>query len=407
MGIAGAVTALVAAVAALAISPALLATWGTKLARPSAVRSTQRWTRFARRVMRRPVAVAVITTAAMVTIASLSLGTHWTPVDSQVIPKSQSSRTVADAVVDQFPEADETPIIVAAKTSGGNRTVVVSLAGKIRRTAGVTRVSAPRYLGRDTWLINAVPAGDPTGDSAQRIVTEIRRLNVSFPIHVGGQAADFVDQQKAIADRLPLAIGLLALLTFTVLWLMTDSLVLPLKALVMNALTVGAALAPLNLVYGHGRLTGVLDYTSNGGVEPVDFLVAAALVFALSTDYGVFLLGRISEAHRAGAEVREAVTIGVGHTGRVLTAAAILLAVAIGAFATSEISFIQQIGIATAFGVLIDALVVRSLLVPSLIALLGSANWWSPSPLHSLHQRVVPRGAHSRSSPAPAVRPGA
>ncbi len=135
-------------------------------------------------------------------------------------------------------------------------------------------------------------------------------------------------------------------------------------------------------------LRGLLGYTGNGGVEPTDFLVAAALVFALSTDYGVFLLGRIKEARDAGLPDREAVAVGVERTGAVVTAAAILLAVAIGAFITSSISFIQQIGVATAAGVLIDAFIVRALLVPSLMALLGRWNWWSPRPLARLHARI-------------------
>jgi uncharacterized membrane protein YdfJ with MMPL/SSD domain len=166
--------------------------------------------------------------------------------------------------------------------------------------------------------------------------------------------------------------------------------VLPLKAIVMNVLTVGAALSAIVLVYQHGRLTGLLHYTPDGGVEPTDFVVSATVVFALSTDYGVFLLARIREARdrllasRAGdepltpAQEREAVAAGLGATGRVVTGAAILLAVAIGAFSTSEISFIQQIGVAVAIGVLLDAFVVRSLLVPSLMALLGRLNWWAP-----------------------------
>jgi uncharacterized membrane protein YdfJ with MMPL/SSD domain len=403
MGIAGAVTALVAAAAALIVTPALLAAWGAKLAGSSTERSTRRWTRFADGVMRRPGAIAILTAGAMVAIASLSIGTHWTPVDSQVIPTSQSSRTVADALASQFPQANETPIVVVATAPQGDRAALMSLTVRIRQTPGVGQVDTPRYLGHDTWQVNADPTGDPTGPSAQHVVQSIRSLPARFPVHVGGSAADFVDQQAAIASHLPLAIGLLALLTFLVLWLMTDSIILPLKALVMNTLTVGAALAPLNIIYGHGRLTSILSYTPNGGVQPIDFLVAAALVFALSTDYGVFLLGRISEAHRAGASVREAVTLGIGRTGRVLTAAAILLAVAIGAFATSEISFIQQIGIATAFGVLIDALVVRSLLVPSLMALLGEANWWSPGPLRRLHARLAPAEARAAQRPASPV----
>ena len=203
-----------------------------------------------------------------------------------------------------------------------------------------------------------------------------------------GPAAEFVDQQAAIASRLPIAVLLLCALTFVVLWLMTGSVVLPAKAIVMNALTVGAALAPLLFIYQGGRFEDLLGYTSNGGVEPTDFLVTAAVVFALSTDYGVFLLGRIKEARDSGETEREAVAIGVARTGRVVTAAAILLAVAIGAFSTSSISFIQQIGIATATGVLLDAFVVRTLLVPSLMALLGKWNWWSPRPLRRLHARI-------------------
>jgi len=209
-----------------------------------------------------------------------------------------------------------------------------------------------------------------------------------YPILVGGVAAEFVDQQDAIGSNLPLAIVLLVGLTFVVLFLMTGSLILPLKAILMNALTVGSSLGVLTLIFQEGRLESLLGYTGNGGVEPTDFLVAAALVFALSTDYGVFLLGRIKEARASGQSDREAVAIGVERTGAVVTAAAILLAVAIGAFITSSISFIQQIGVATATGVLIDAFVVRALLVPALMALLGKWNWWSPRPLARLHERI-------------------
>lgn len=182
------------------------------------------------------------------------------------------------------------------------------------------------------------------------------------------------------------------------------SVVLPLKAVAMNALTVGAALAPLTLIYQEGRLTDVFGYTSNGGVEPTSFLVTAATVFALSTDYGVFLLDRIQEARGEGVAEREAVATGLARTGRVVTAAALLLAVAIGAFSTSSISFIQQIGVATAFGVLIDAFVVRALLVPSLMALLGRRNWWSPPALRRLHGGLRGAGVAHGRSPRLAVR---
>ncbi len=403
MGIAGAVTAIVAAVAAIAISPALLAIWGRKLALPTASGNpeTDRWYRFSRRVMRRPGLVAAVTAALMLAAALPALSVQWSSAnDSRVIPQGQSARTVADALSRDFAGAGRSPVTVAIHAPSSDGAAVTAYAHRIATFAGVQSVSAPRMLGHDTWQVDASVAGDPAGDTAQRVVNQIRAVPAAFQAKVTGDAATFVDQQNAIGSHLPEAIILLAVLTFLVLWLMTGSVVLPIKAILMNALTVGAALAPLVLIYQHGNLTGLLGYTSDGGVEPTDFVVAATVVFALSTDYGVFLLGRIKEARDAGRagtvsprDEREAVAAGLGATGRVVTAAAILLAVAIGAFSTSSISFIQQIGVAVAVGVLLDAFIVRSLLVPSLMALLGRWNWWAPSGLRRLHDRIAPAEA--------------
>jgi uncharacterized membrane protein YdfJ with MMPL/SSD domain len=412
MGIAGAIVALMAALAALTITPALLGLWGTKLARggaatDAAAEHSARWYRFARGVMRHPGPVAIVTAAVMVAAALPALGTKWTPAaDSSVIPQGQSARTVADALTRDFAGAGRLPVTVAITAPGSDTAAVHGYARRIGELHGVTGITPPRYLGRATWQVNAAVTGDSAGADAQRVVRRVRALAPPFPTKVTGDAATFVDQQAAISSHLPVAVGLLAVLTFVVLWLMTDSVVLPLKAIVMNALTVGASLAPLILIYQHGRLTGLLGYTPNGGVEPTDFVVAATVVFALSTDYGVFLLGRIKEAREASdpahPDEREAVAAGLGATGRVITAAAILLAVAIGAFSTSSISFIQQIGVATATGVMLDAFVVRSLLVPSLMALLGRWNWWAPGSMRSLRRRIVPA---EPGAPAPASRP--
>jgi RND superfamily putative drug exporter len=283
---------------------------------------------------------------------------------------------------------------------------VSSFADRVAGLPGVARVSPPQLLGDATWELNATVGGDPAGTQAQRIVDQVRAIPAPFTVKVTGDAATFIDQQNAISSHLPEAIALLAVLTFIVLWLMTDSVVLPLKALVMNALTVGASLAPLILIYQHGNFSSLLGYTPDGGVEPTDFVVAATVVFALSTDYGVFLLGRIKEARDSDPawppDEREAIASGLGATGRVVTAAAILLAVAIGAFSTSSISFIQEIGVAVATGVLLDAFIVRSLLVPSLMALLGHRNWWSPRSLHRLRARLVP--SEHRVPPTPGSR---
>jgi len=392
MGIAGAVVALVAGVASLVIAPTLFTLWGAKLAvrrrRPERPAEQGAWYRLAHAVMRRPLRVAVVTGVLMLAVALPSLRAVWTPVDSSVIPKGQSARTVADTLARDFGGQDASPIAVAldAPADAGGR--LAEYATELEGLPGVRAVAEPRALDDSTWQVDVAVAGEPDGDAAQVLVGEIRERPAPYPLLVGGVAAEFVDQQAAIGSNLPLAIGLLVTLTFVVLWLMTGSIVLPIKAIVMNALTVGSALGVVTLVFQDGRFESLLGYTANGGVEPTDFLVAAALVFALSTDYGVFLLGRIKEARTGGRSEREAVAVGVERTGAVVTAAAILLAVAIGAFITSSISFIQQIGVATAAGVLIDAFVVRALLVPSLMALLGRWNWWSPRPLARLHARV-------------------
>jgi len=362
--------------------------WGRKLLRKSdagAAAAEDRWHRLAHAVMRRARIVAPLTALAMLALSLPALTTTWSAVDSSVIPEGMSARTVADAV--NRGEAAKSPIVAAVSAPAGARAELQAFADRVARVDGVERVAPVRDLGAGTWQVSATASGDPAGPVGQDAVEAIRAIPAPFDVRVGGGAAEFVDQQAAIGSRLAPAIALLVGLTLLVLWLMTGSVVLPIKAVVMNALTVGAALTPLVLIYQGGHLTGLLGYTPNGGVEPSDFLVTAAIVFALSTDYGVFLLGRIKEAHDTGLPDSEAVATGLARTGRVVTAAAILMAVAIGAFSTSSISFIQQIGVATATGVLVDAFVVRTLLVPSLMTLLGRANWWSPAPLRRLHGR--------------------
>ena len=387
MGIAGAIVGVVAALASLLIAPALFAIWGDKLARGrSAADDGAAWHRLAHAVMRRAKLIAPLTALGMLALSLPALTVAWSAIDSSVIPEGKSARTVADAV--NRGEAAKSPMVMAVSAPRDARAEVQAFADRVAGVDGVERVAAVRDLGSGTWQVSAIATGDPSGPAAQDAVEAIRAIPAPFDVKVGGGAAEFVDQQAAIGSRLLVAAGLLVGLTLLVLWLMTGSLVLPVKAVIMNALTVGTALTPLVLIYQGGHLTGLLGYTPNGGVEPSDFLVTAAIVFALSTDYGVFLLGRIKEARDGGLPDAEAVATGLARTGRVVTAAAILMAVAIGAFSTSSISFIQQIGVATATGVLVDAFVVRTLLVPSLMTLLGRWNWWAPAPLRRLHGRI-------------------
>ena len=219
-------------------------------------------------------------------------------------------------------------------------------------------------------------------------MAEIRDTPAPFPTDVGGLAASFVDQKASLAAHLPWAILAIASTTIIALFIMTGSVVLPVKAVIMNLLTLGSTLGILVFIFQDGRLEGLLNYDSVGALDLTQPILLGAMAFGLSTDYAVFLLSRIKEAHDAGADTKDAVAVGLQRTGRIVTAAALLFAIAIGAFATSQITLIKELGVGTALAVLIDATIIRALLVPSLMALFGDWNWWAPKPLRRLHQRI-------------------
>ena len=241
---------------------------------------------------------------------------------------------------------------------------------------------------RGLYRIDLVAPGRPLGERAKELVEDVRAVTAPVPVRVGGETAGFLDQQKALGASLPIALAILATTTLVILFLMTGSVVLPIKALVMNLLTLSAAFGLLVLIFQDGHLEGLLGFESQGALESSQPVLLFAVAFGLSTDYGVFLLTRIKEAHDNGAGNEEAVALGLERTGRIVTFAALLFVIAIGAFATSEIIFIKQLGVGTALAVLIDATIVRALLVPSLMCLLGDRNWWAPRPLARLHRRI-------------------
>jgi RND superfamily putative drug exporter len=390
MGIGGAVVALVAAASALLVLPALLILLAGHVGRVvPQPEGTGRWYRLAHGVMRRPALVAGVTTAGLLVVASPALHARWSGIDASILPTSKSARVVSGQLARNFPAQDLNTITIAAmapRTAGPELAVYEA---RLRAVPGITTARPAAYLGRGVWELTLGANSDPISTAAQRTVRDVRAVRAPIPVAVGGPAAEFHDQRAAIASSLPVSLALLTVTTLLVLWLMTGSVVLPVKSLVMNALTLAAATGLLVFIFQDGRLTGPLAYTSQGGIEQTDFLVLAALVFALSTDYGVIVLTRIKEARDNGLDEREAVAVGLEHTGRLVTAAAILLAVAIGAFGTSKVIFLKEVGLGTALAVLIDAFIVRTALVPSLMALLGWRNWWSPAPLRRLHDRLA------------------
>ena len=378
MAVGGALVAVFAMGAALVSLPALLVVLGDRvnaLAPPRWRRppSGRMWTRIARGVMRRPQLVAVVSGGLLVVLSLPAFGVRFSGIDARALPTSASARQVADALQASGLRGAASPLNLVLR-----RAPTVADVGRVRALPGVAAVTPPLAAGHGIWRIDVAPAGSPPSGATQALV---RRLRALFPeALVTGQGAAIVDQRASIVSHLPWALALLATTTFALLFAFTGSVVLPLKALLMNVLTIGSAFGLLVLVFQHG--VGV------EGLEQTQPVLLAATVFGLSTDYAVFLLSRIKEAHDRGEDNVAAVASGLERTGRIVTAAALLFCVAIGSFATSRLVFVQELGMGTAVAVALDATIVRALLVPALMAILGDWNWWAPAPLRRLHARL-------------------
>ncbi len=402
MGIAGVMVALVAAVVALVVLPAVLALLGTRInsLAPKAWRRHSEeadeavtsgfWFRLSRAVMRRPGIVAAATALVLVVVALPAFGINFTSVDSNVLPTSATARQVSDTIDRDFPEDRSQPIYIAidAPDSPAATAAIGGYARDLAALPAAAALTPPRIVGPGTWRIDVYSTEEGLTAASRRLVAGIRETPAPYPTLVGGLSASFVDEKDSIAAHLPWAIALIALTTIIALFVMTGSVLLPIKAVLMNLLTLGATLGILVWVFQDGRLEGLLSYDSVGALDLTQPILLGAMAFGLSTDYAVFLLSRIKEAHDAGADTSDAVALGLQRTGRIVTAAALLFAIAIGAFATSQITLIKELGVGTALAVLIDATIIRALLVPSLMGLLGRWNWWAPRPLRRLHDRI-------------------
>jgi uncharacterized membrane protein YdfJ with MMPL/SSD domain len=400
MGLGGSLVALLAASVALTVLPALLTVLGSRVnalaprflqrradrdARPDAAGF---WYRLSRFVMRHPAPIASVSVVALLALGLPFLGIKFTTPDARILPESASARQVDDVLRAEFPPFRDNPIRVAVR--GGGAVADARVTDQLRDVEGIAAVDPPRRLSAALSVIEAIPSQPYTSEEARATVKRIRALPepAGTEVLTTGHAAEFTDLQASLVDHLPVALAIVVALTLIVLFLMTGSALLPVKALAMNVLNVSAVFGILVLIFQDGRLEGLLDYTSAGAIEQTMPLLIFATAFGLSTDYGVFLLSRIKEARDAGAGETESVAIGLERTGRIVTAAAFLFAIAIGAFATSQIVFIKQLGIGTALAVLIDATIIRAFLVPSLMAMLGRWNWWAPRPLRCLHRRI-------------------
>ena len=400
MGIAGAIVALLAVTLALTVLPALLAVLGPRVnalsprrLRHAAERDARparsgAWYRLAQLVTRRPAQVALASAAVLIALGIPFLTQiRFITADARVLPQSASAHQVQTALDAQFPPNRTTPLelVVGASASSPK---VRALSARIAGLPDVSAVGPAHPASRGASLLQVAPAQGPLTGSTEQLVRDVRAIHTPYYLGVAGETASYLDLEHSLGDHLPAALAIVIAATLVVLFLMTGSVVLPLKAIAMNALNLSAVFGILVLIFQHGNLRGLLGYHGVGGLDATQPILLFAIGFGLATDYGVFLLARIKEAHDAGAPNSEAVALGLERTGRIVTSAALLFAVAVGAFATSQIVFIKELGIGTALAVLLDASIVRALLVPSLMELLGSANWWAPRPLRRLHERI-------------------
>jgi trehalose monomycolate/heme transporter len=280
----------------------------------------------------------------------------------------------------------------------------IHAAGAVPGATGAQLVAARG----DTAQVDVTFRGEALDPQAKDVLKEVRALPHPADVQdvlVGGSTAQVVDRLSSLGQRLPWMALIVVLATFVLLFLAFGSVVLPLKALAMNVLSLGAAFGVVTWIFQDGHLSGLLGFTPTGSVEATQPVLVLAIIFGLSMDYEVFLLSRVREQYDATGDNRLAVATGIQRTGRIITAAALLLMVVIALFSASPITFIKLIGVAMLVALFVDATIVRSILVPATMRLLGKANWWSPRPLRGLYRRYGIREAEPVSPvPVPATQ---
>lgn len=436
---AGVSVVVLAAAAALIALPALLAVLGPRVdaldvrrlwrrRRPAPAAATarpveqSRWYRHAMRVMRRGPAVAIATAALLVVVGLPFLGVEFGTVDDRQLPAAAQPRLVADTLRDHYGGGPGDTLEAVVETAGpaagpAAATALAAYAARVSALPGVERVEAPGGTWQEGRRTDAPPAPQradgttasvsvvpavATADStsaSQQLVRDVRaRDGGGVEVAVAGPAAQLADTRAAIGARLPWAILIVALVTVTVVFLLTGSVLLPLQAVVANGLSLTAMLGAIVWVFQDGNLSGLLGFTPTGSIETALPVLMFCVAFGLSMDYGIFLLARAKEERDRSGDDRVAVATALARTGGVVTAAAAILAIVFVAIGTSQIMNMKMMGLGIALAVLVDATIVRALLVPAMMAAGGRWTWWAPPPLRRLHARIGLR----EGDPAPA-----
>ncbi|GAA2284186.1 MMPL family transporter [Glycomyces scopariae] len=352
------------------------------------------WHGLAAGVMRRPVLVLLPVLAFMALLASPAIDIQLGGTDERDMPSDAESRVVTETIAADFPGGDAETFDVMVMGDAEAAAAVADELDGLDHVTGVTPVGQTA----DATLLQVAFAGDPFSADARDLIEEARAIDGD--LYVTGGASDLVDMFGAIEDGLPLMVGYIVAVTVIVLFLAFGSIVLPIKAVLMNLVSLAAAIGVVVWIFQEGHLSGVLDFTPSGYLMPSNLLLMVVLLFALSTDYEVFLLSRVREEWDLGADNRTAVMRGMQATGSIITAAAAILIVVVGAFAFGGITFMKMIGLGMAVAILLDATVVRMLLVPATMRLLGRANWWVPGPLGRLYAKYGIKESDDAAAPA-------
>ncbi|HJZ29298.1 MAG TPA: MMPL family transporter, partial [Streptosporangiaceae bacterium] len=401
MGYGGVATVAVDVLAALIVLPALLAVLGHRVnslrirrsvERPPRDESSGAWYRLARSVMRRPLVYVTVITIALLALGAPFLRISWGGTDARTLPAASTVRQVSETLDSQFP-VNSTDPIEALITGPGASAGLASYLHRIDAIPGVTGTQVTGSKG-DTIRVDVGYSPAPVSPAARHIVTKIRALAPpptspsllsGATVLVGGTTAGLVDELASLGSVLPWMALLVCVSTFVLLFLAFGSVVLPVKAIVMNVLSLGATFGVVVWIFQWGHLSGLLRFTATGSIDPTMPILMLAVIFGLSMDYEVFLLSRIRERYDQTGDNTVAVAAGLQRTGGVITSLALLLIIVVGAFSASGITFIKLMGVGMIVALLVDATIIRVLLVPATMRLLGRANWWAPRPLRRLY----------------------
>jgi uncharacterized membrane protein YdfJ with MMPL/SSD domain len=396
MGYGGVATVLVDMLAALTVLPALLAVLGPRVnalrirrsaGRPRATESAGGWYRLAASVMRRPLVYATAIVVTLLVLAVPFLHISWGGTDARALPASAPARVVAQALTRDFPGNPTAPIETVVRFDGPVRQP--ELAGYVRRLGELPGVTGAQISGvrGDVARIDLGYGPDPLSAQARQTVQEARAVPPPPGAHAytGGQTAQLVDELGSLSATVPWMALVMAAATFVLLFLAFGSVVLPVKAIVMNVLSLAATFGVVVWIFQDGHLSGLLGFAPTGTLDPTMPILMLAIIFGLSMDYEVFLLSRIRERYDVTGSNTDAVAAGLQRTGGVITCAALLLVIVIGAFSASGITFIKLMGVGMIVALIVDASIVRVLLVPATMRLLGRANWYAPGPLRKLY----------------------